>query len=88
MKTGDITLVFKELLSLNLNHGLVMDANEQSIAIVKRQDQRGIYYSINDTINGKPQNLEHNECAMTILLLNQNRFKNNTTYKSRISLFK
>jgi len=87
MKTEDITLIFKEILSLNPNHGLVMDRGLYSIAIIKRQDQRGIYYSIIDTINGKLQKLEHNECAMTILLLNQNRFKNNTTYKSRISSF-
>jgi hypothetical protein len=86
MKTEDITFVFKELISLNINTGLIMEADEQSIAIVKREDKRGVYYTINDTINTIPQKPEHNECVMTLLLLNQNRFKH-TTYKSRISLF-
>jgi hypothetical protein len=86
MKTEDITFVFKELISLGINTGLIMEADEQSIAIIKREDKRGVYYSINDTINTIPQKPEHNECVMTLLLLNQNRFKH-TTYKSRISLF-
>jgi hypothetical protein len=86
MKTENITFVFKELISLNINTGLIMEADEQSIAIIKREDKRGVYYTINDTINTIPQKPEHNECVMTLLLLNQNRFKH-TTYKSRISLF-
>ena len=86
MKTEDITFVFKELLFLNINTGIIMEANEESIAIIKREDNRGVYYTINNIINNVPQKPEHNECAMTLLLLNQNRFKH-TTYKSRISLF-
>ena len=86
MKTEDITFVFKELLFLNINTGIIMKADEESIAIIKREDKRGVYYTINNVINNIPQKPEHNECAMTLLLLNQNRFKH-TTYKSRISLF-
>lgn len=86
MKTEDITFVFKELLFLNINTGIIMETNDESIAIIKREDARGIYYTINNIINNIPQKPEHNECAMTLLLLNQNRFKH-TTYKSRVSLF-
>jgi len=86
MKTEDITFVFKELLFLNINTGIIMEANDESIAIIKREDARGVYYTINNIINNIPQKPEHNECAMTLLLLNQNRFKH-TTYKSRVSLF-
>ena len=86
MKTEDITFVFKELLFLNINTGIIMEANDESIAIIKRKDACGVYYTINNIINNIPQKPEHNECAMTLLLLNQNRFKH-TTYKSRISLF-
>jgi hypothetical protein len=86
MKTENITFVFKELISLNINSGIIMEANDESIAIIKREDRRGVYYTINNIIDNIPQKPEHNECAMTLLLLNQNRFKH-TTYKSRISLF-
>jgi hypothetical protein len=86
MKTSDITLIFKELLSLCLNHGLVMDCNNQSIAIIKRKDAKGIYYSINDRIDGVPQKVYHDHCPMTLLLLNADRFKY-PVYRTRVSLF-
>ncbi len=87
MKTGDITLVFKELQALDVGNGLVMEANEQSIAIVKREDKRGIYFSINDKINNIPQKPHHFECAMTLLLLNRDRFKY-SRYNTTIRRFK
>jgi hypothetical protein len=87
MKTGDITLVFKTALDLALNTGLIMEAEQQSIAIIKRQDKYGLYYSINDTIDNVPQKQYHDTCLMTLLLLNQNRFKY-SMYKSKISKFK
>ena len=86
MELGDITLLFKTILSLELNHGVVMNSNEQSIAIIKREDKRGIYYSINDTINKIPQKVNHQECAMTLLLINKDRFKY-PIYKSHVTLF-
>jgi hypothetical protein len=87
MKTEDITFVFKILQSLKNNQGLVMDNNKQSIAVIKREDKQGIYYSINDTINNIPQKVNHNECAMTLLLTNADRFKY-PVYNSKISNFK
>ena len=86
MTTGDITLVYKVLLDLPLNNGIVMEANEQSIAIVKREDKRGVYYSINDRINNVPQKQYHDSCAMTLLLVNQDRFKY-SEYKSKVTKF-
>jgi len=86
MKTGNITLVYKIGLDLALNTGIIMEANEQSIAIVKREDKRGVYYSINDRINNVPQEQYHDTCLMTLLLINQDRFKY-PEYKSRISRF-
>lgn len=87
MKTEDITFVFKILLNLDTNKGLVMENNNQSIAIIKREDKRGTYYSINDTVNNIPQKVNHNECAMTLLLTNADRFKY-PVYNSKISDFK
>lgn len=86
MTTGDITLVYKVLLDLPLNNGIVMEANDQSIAIVKREDKRGVYYSINDRINNVPQKQYHDSCAMTLLLVNQDRFKY-SEYKSKVTKF-
>lgn len=86
MGTGDITLIYKIGLDLALNTGIVMEANEQSIAIVKREDRRGVYYSINDRINNIPQQQYHDSCLMTLLLVNQNRFKY-SEYKSKITRF-
>lgn len=87
METGDVTLVFKKVHDLDLNHGLVMEAENQSIAIIKRMDKRGIYYSINDTIDKIPQKPYHDESAMLLILLNAERFKY-PMYTSRIALFK
>ena len=87
MKTGDITLVFKLLLGLKLNNGIVMEKENQSIAIVKRIDVRGVYYSINDTIDNIAQKSYNDECAMTLLLLNKDRFIH-SSYNSRLSTFK
>ena len=86
MKTNDITLVYKTVLDLSFNQGLVMKNSNQSIAIIKREDKKGIYYSINDTIDTIPQKLEHNECAMTLILLNKNRFKH-SVYNSKVTSF-
>jgi hypothetical protein len=86
MKTNDITLIFKVILDLKLNMGIIMEANDQSIAIVKRKDPRGVYYSINDTINNVPQEQHHDSCPMTLLLYNVHRFKY-PVYKSRITQF-
>lgn len=86
METGNITLIYKAVLNLDINQGIVMDCKEQSIAIIKRKDNKGIYYSINDTINKIPQKLYHDECAMQILLLNQDRFIH-PVYKSKVSAF-
>ena len=86
METEDIVLVYKVLRSLKLNEGLVMEANNQSIAIVKRKDERGIYYSINDKINNVPQKPYHDQCAMMLLLLNKDRFLY-SQYKSSVKAF-
>jgi hypothetical protein len=85
MKTDDLILLFKIVYNLDINQGLIMKANEQSIAIVKRKDQRGVYYSINDIVNNVVQKSNNNECAMTLLMTNTERFKypqyNNTVVK-------
>lgn len=86
METGDITLLFKVGLDLLPNTGIVMDCKEQSIAILKREDKRGIYYSINDTINGVPQKPYHDSCLMTLILLNAERFKY-PQYNSKVTRF-
>ena len=86
MDTGDITLVYKVGLDLALNTGIIMEANEQSIAIVKREDAKGVYYSINDRINNVPQQAEHDSCLMTLILTNQDRFKY-PEYKSKVTRF-
>ena len=86
MATEDITLIYKVGLDLALNTGIIMEANEQSIAIVKREDKRGIYYSINDRINNIPQQQYHDSCLMTLLLVNQSRFKY-SEYRSKIARF-
>ena len=86
MTTGDITLVYKILLDLPLNNGIIMEAKNQSIAIVKREDNRGVYYSINDKIDNILQKQYHDSCAMTLLLVNQDRFKY-PEYRSRITRF-
>ena len=87
MNTGDITLVYKVGLGLTLNTGIVMEAQEQSIAIIKREDKKGVYYSINDRINNIPQKQYHDSCLMTLLLVNQNRFKY-PEYRSKVTNFK
>ncbi len=87
METVDIVTIFKAGINLELMHGLVMECNEQSIAIIKREDKRGIYYSINDTINNVPQKVNHQECLMTLIMINAERFKY-PVYKTSISLFK
>lgn len=86
MKTSDITLIFKTILSLDNNTGIVMEHGNQSIAIVKRTDNEGVYYSINDTINKIPNKSVNNECAMTLLLCNAERFKY-PVYNCRITKF-
>ena len=86
MNIENITLVYKTLLNLDINKGLVMKNTNQSIAIIKRKDNKGIYYSINDTINNIPQKVYHDECPMTLILLNKDRFKHDV-YQSKISLF-
>jgi hypothetical protein len=86
MKTNDIVTIFKVGISLPLNTGIIMNYKEQSIAIIKREDKRGVYYSINDRINGVAQKEHHDECLMTLLSLNSKRFKHRM-YNSRISNF-
>lgn len=86
MKTNDITLIFKIGIGLSLNTGIIMNCKEQSIAIVKREDKRGVYYTINDVLNTVPQKEYHDSCLMTLLLLNSNRFIHNV-YNSRITTF-
>ncbi len=87
METVDIITIYKAGRNLELMHGLVMECNEQSIAIIKREDKRGIYYSINDTIDNVAQEVNHQECLMTLLMVNADRFKY-PVYKTKISLFK
>lgn len=83
----NITTVYKELLNLKVNEGLVCECKNQSIAMVKREDKRGVYYSINDTIDNVPQKPHNEECAMMLILLNQKRFTH-TKYTVRKSVFK
>jgi hypothetical protein len=73
MTTGDITLVYKTLLGLNVNQGLIMKSNEQSIAILKREDTKGIYYSIKEF----GSNTQYDDSdAMMLLLLNNTTVNN------------
>lgn len=81
MNTGDITLVYKTLLDLNINQGLIMENTNQSIAILKRKDLKGIYYSIKE----KDSDIQyHDSDAMMLLLLNRSLFKH-SSYNSHIS---
>jgi hypothetical protein len=86
MKEGDIATIYHKLVSLGLNQGLVMKAKDHSIAVVKRQDTKGIYYTINDRVNDEPQEPYHDSCAMMLLLLNVDRFRS-PEYKTTVVLF-
>jgi len=87
MNITDIILVMKTVRELDLNQGLIMSHAEESIAIVKREDTKGIYYSINHRIDGKTQKPYNDDDIMMLLLVNKERFTHKS-YTTKIVNFK
>lgn len=86
MNISDVIVVFKKARELNINEGLIMKQGNQSVALIKREDKKGIFYSINDRIDNIPQEPYNDDDLMLLLLVNKKRFKH-TVYNTNVIKF-